>query len=181
MRKSVLFTYIKIIIVIAIIGIVAYFIANFAFEEYDKEEYETIKTDMLLIQAQTELIAQKVEIEEDDVEYIGTKIEEKEDDEKIQTLIQNQVIDIESDDSNYYCIDNEDLVELGLEGIEVEDYFIVDYESNDVIYVDGIENTEGKIVYKLSEMDIEIESDEDDNEEVEEELEAETENEAEEE
>lgn len=152
-KKSVLFTYIKIIIVIGIIIAGVYFGLRIFNKEYDKETFETIKTNMLLIQAKTELIAQKKKIEEDDVKYIGTKISKKKDDPKIKNLIDNKIIDIESKKSNYYCIDNNNLDELGLNDIRIDDYFIVDYKKNDVIYIDGIESREGKIIYKLSDME----------------------------
>ena len=152
-KKSVLFTYIKIIIVIGILIAGVYFGLRIFNKEYDKETFETVKTNMLLIQAKTELIAQKKKIEEDDVKYIGTKISKKKDDPKIKNLIDNKIIDIESKKSNYYCIDNNNLDELGLNDIRIDDYFIVDYKKNDVIYVDEIENKEGKIIYKLSDME----------------------------
>ena len=58
-KKSVLFTYIKIIIVIGIIVGAVYFGVKYLYKEYDKEAFETVKTNMLLIQAKTELVAQK--------------------------------------------------------------------------------------------------------------------------
>ena len=143
-RKSVLATYIKIIIVILIIAAAIYFAYQFFNKAYDQTAFETVKTDMLLIQGQTEVIAQKVEIEEEGAEYIGTKISEKQDDAKIQNLIQNGVIDIESKEHNYYCLDKEDLEQLGLSEIKVDDYYIVDYKQNDIISVEG---------YRLSEME----------------------------
>ena len=152
MRKNLFITYIKIILAILIICGLAYGAIKFLWKEYDKEEYEDIKTDMLLIQNKIETIAQKVEIKEEDAKYIGTKIEEKENDSKVQNLINNKVIDIYSKDSNYYYINNENLRELGLENIMVDDYYIVDYKKIDVIYIEGIENEEGNIIYKLSDM-----------------------------
>ena len=63
-RKSLAVTYIKILIVIAII-IVGIFVGIQLFtKEYSNEKFKTIKTDMLLIQGKTEVIAQKVEIKE---------------------------------------------------------------------------------------------------------------------
>ena len=153
MRKSVIFTYIKIFLVIAIIGVIIFFGIKFFNKEYDKEEFETVKTNMLLIQAKTELIAQKVDIEEKGVKYIGTKISDKKEDERIKKLIDNKVIDIDSDKSNYYCIDNNNLSELGLNDIKIDDYYIIDYKKNDVIYIYGIKDSNGNIVYKLSEME----------------------------
>lgn len=152
-RKSLVATYIKIILVILIIAALIYGAVKVLNKEYNNAEYETVKTNMLLIQGKTEVIAQQVEIEEEGATYIGTEIKEKQDDAKIQNLIQNNIIDIESKDNNYYCIDNANLEELGLGNIKTEDYFIVDYKQNDVIFVDGIENEEGNVVYKLSDME----------------------------
>lgn len=153
MRKSLFITYIKIILAILMIIGLIYGAIKFLWKEYDKEEYENIKTNMLLIQNKIETIAQKVEIKEKDAKYIGIKIEEKENDTKVQNLINNKIIDISSKDSNYYCIYNSNLKELGLEKITVNDYYIVDYKKNDVIYIDGIENKDGKIIYRLSDME----------------------------
>lgn len=152
-RKGLLKAYLKIIILILLIIATIYGIYKVASNSYSKEEFETIKTDLLLIQAQTEVVAQKVEIKEKDAKYIGTQVKEKSEDEKIQNLINNKVIDLESKDSNLYCLNNEDLKQLGLEDIQTKDYYIVDYKKNDVIYVDGIQNQDGNIVYKLSEME----------------------------
>ena len=152
-RKGLLKAYLKIIILILLIIATIYGIYKVASNSYSKEESETIKTDLLLIQAQTEVIAQKVEIKEKDAKYIGTQVKEKSEDEKIQNLINNKVIDLESKDSNLYCLNNEDLKQLGLEDIQTKDYYIVDYKKNDVIYVDGMQNQDGNIVYKLSEME----------------------------
>ena len=152
-RKGLLKAYLKIIILILLIIATIYGIYKVASNSYSKEEFETIKTDLLLTQAQTEVVAQKVEIKEKDAKYIGTQVKEKSEDEKIQNLINNKVIDLESKDSNLYCLNNEDLKQLGLEDIQTKDYYIVDYKKNDVIYVDGIQNQDGNIVYKLSEME----------------------------
>ena len=151
-RKSLAATYVKIIIVIVIIAVAGYFAYRFLNKSYNEEEFETIKTDMLLIQGKTEIVGQKVGIKEKGAEYIGTKIEEKKEEPVIQNLIQKEIIDIDSKDSTYYCLDNDDLKELELDKVTTNNYFIVDYKKNDVIYVDGIENKDGNTIYKLSEM-----------------------------
>ena len=151
-KKSLLATYIKIFIVIALMVAAIYALIKFVDNGYNKEMYETIKTNMLLIQGKTEVLAQKVEIEEKGAELVGTKIEEKKEEEPIKKLIEAGIIDIESEDNNYYCLNNEDLKSLGLENITTNSYYIVDYKKNDIIYLDGIQNESGNIVYKLSEM-----------------------------
>lgn len=153
-RKSLLATYIKIILVIIVIIAIIYGIIKIVDDKYNEEEFETIKTNMLLIQGKAEIISQKVDIKEKGAEYIGTKIKERENDAQIQNLIDNNIIDIDSKKSNYYCIDNSDLEELGLD-IKIDDYYIIDYKKNDVIYVDGIQDKNGNTVYKLSDMNVE--------------------------
>ena len=152
MRKSLFITYIKIIITILIICGLIYGAIKFLNQEYDNQEYETIKTNMLLIQNKTETIAQKVEIKEKDVKYVGTKLKEKEDDFNIQKLINSKIIDIDSKDNNYYYLDNSNLKELGLNNIELDACYIVDYKKNDIIYINVIEDNNGNVIYKLSEM-----------------------------
>lgn len=151
-RKSLLATYIKIIIVILLIAAGIYAIYRLAHKSYNEAEFETIKTDMLSIQVQTETVAQKVEIKEKGAKYIGTKIDDKLEDEKVQNLINNNIIDVESKKSNLYCLDNSNLEELGLSNIKVDSFYIVDYKQNEVIYVDGLQNSNGETVYKLSDM-----------------------------
>ena len=152
MRKSLAFTYVKIFIAIILIALIIYYAINFIQRENNSEEFETVKTDMLALQGRIEILKQQVETETEDVEYVGTEIEQKENEPQIQNLINNNVIDIDSEDSNYYCIDNSNLQELGLE-IQTDSYYIVDYEQNDVIYVDGIKDSSGNMVYKLSDME----------------------------
>ena len=151
-RKSLLATYIKIIIVILLIAAGIYAVYRLAHKSYYEAEFETIKTDMLSIQVQTETVAQKVEIKEKGAKYIGTKIDDKLEDEKVQNLINNNIINVESKKSNLYCLDNSNLEELGLSNIKVDSFYIVDYKQNEVIYVDGIQNSNGETVYKLSDM-----------------------------
>ena len=151
-RKSLLATYIKIIIVILLIAAGIFAVYRLAHKSYNEAEFETIKTDMLSIQVQTETVAQKVEIKEKGAKYIGTKIDDKLEDEKVQNLINNNIIDVESKKSNLYCLDNSNLEELGLSNIKVDSFYIVDYKQNEVIYVDGLQNSNGETVYKLSDM-----------------------------
>lgn len=151
-RKSVVLTYVKIVIVLVIIAAIIYVAVQFLGTKYNEEEFETLKTDMLLVQGKIEVVSQKIDIEEEGAEYIGTSIKENKDDEKIQNLINNNIIDINSKKNKYYCINNDSLNELGLENVRVDDYYIVDYENNEVIYINGIKNENGDTIYKLSDM-----------------------------
>ena len=54
-RKNLAVTYIKIILVILIIAVGIYYGIKALSKGYNNEEYETIKTNMLLIQGKTEV------------------------------------------------------------------------------------------------------------------------------
>ena len=150
-RKSLFATYIKIIIVILMLIAVIYIAYHFLNKGYDQTTFETVKTDMLLIQGQTEVIAQKVEIKESK-EFIGTKIGEDIENDKIKKLIQKGIIDIKSKEHNYYLLNKNDLIKLGLGELKSNDYYIVDYKKNDVVSVEEIYKQDGSVVFKLSEM-----------------------------
>ena len=62
-------------------------------------------------------------------------------------MCENGVID---DQEKYYLLSQEDLNSLGLEKIEIEDGYVVNYETDEIIYVSGFK-LDDTIYYKLSE------------------------------
>lgn len=109
---------------------------------------QTINTNMMLIQAKTKTIAEQAKFNKDTSNYKGTLISDISDNQKILKLIDNGVID---DASKYYLLSNEDLQELGLQKIDIEDGYAVNYDTEEIIYVKGFEN-DGNTYYKLSEL-----------------------------
>lgn len=113
-----------------------------------KANLQTINTNMMLIQAKTKTIAEQAKFNKDTSNYKGTLISNISDNQKILKLIDNGIID---DASKYYLLSNEDLQDLGLQKIDIEDGYVVNYDTEEVIYVKGFEN-EGNTYYKLSEL-----------------------------
>lgn len=153
MKKGYFGTYVKtILIILVIIGIIAsiiYFMKN----ELDSEQFETIKTDMLLIEGKTKVVAEKVRIKEKGVSYVGRNVKEMTEELEIKQLQERNIIDLEEKESNYYALDKSNLKELGLSTINLkEGYYIVDYKNSEVIYSKGIKDSNGNILYKLSEI-----------------------------
>lgn len=139
---------ILIIAVIAVIGGIYFFR-----DRFDSEKFETVKTNMLLIEAKTKIIGEKVKIKEKDAKYVGKEIEELKEDEKIKSLIDNEIIKLDQKDVKYYVLEKADIESMGLNNINMDDgYYIVEYMSNEIIYSAGIENEEGDTVYKLSDI-----------------------------
>ncbi len=137
-----------IIIFSTIFGFIFY--AKNKFEQENKQNYET---DMLLIQGKIKVISQEVAIKKTEELIKGKKLEENLENEEIMKLIEKDIISQEDTDfSKYYYLEKNDLDEIGLPNIKLESgYYIVNYETYEVIYSKGIE-IKDNIYYKLSEL-----------------------------
>ena len=136
-------------IIVALVLVVIYFVKS----RYQGEELETIKTNMLLIEAQTKQIAEKVNMKEKGASYVGIKIEEFLEDEQIKKLQELNMINIDEKKTNYYVLQQEHLEQLGLSEIKLEQgYYIVEYNTNEIIYSNGIQDNLGKTLYKLTDI-----------------------------
>lgn len=123
---------------------------------------QTVNTNMMLIQAKTKTIAEQAKFYKDEEGnpdtsvYKGTNISDEEINnvtsnkikEKINKLINDNVIE---DTSKWYLLSKEDLSSMGLEKIDIEDGYIVNYENDEIIFVKGFEN-EGTTYYKMSDI-----------------------------
>lgn len=153
MKKNYIGTYAKIILLIIIIALIIVGCVYFVQKQYIEENFQTVKTNMLLIEAKVKVIAEKVTMKEKDVSYIGIKLSEMEEDESIKKLLENNVISLDEKNHTYYVLKKEHLDQLGLSNIEKkEGYYIVDYKEIDVIDSMGVKNIEGKLFYRLTEM-----------------------------
>lgn len=152
MKRGYLKTYIKTLFIIVMIAAIIAGIIYFMKNGYDDEQFETVKTNMLLIEGKTKVVAEKVRIQEKDASYVGKKIEEMTDNIEIKDLQEKEIIDLGSEENNYYVLEKENLEQLGLTTIELnEGFYIVEYNSNEIIYSKGAKDSNGNIVYKLSE------------------------------
>lgn len=152
MRKGYGRVYAGILFIILVIGIIIYGVLKYAKKEVDSEQFETIKTDMLLIEAKTSIVAQKVKIKEKNAKYIGNKIENDEN-EDIKKLEEHGIIELKKE-NNYYILDDNNLDELELSvRNQKQGNYIVEYNSNEIIYTSGIKDKDGNILYKLSDIE----------------------------
>ena len=154
MKRGYFKTYVKILFFIGIITAIICGVGYFLKNEYDNEQFETIKTDMLLIEAKTKIVAEKIKMKEKDAVYVGKKIEEAKDDEDINKLQESGIINLEEKNNEYYVLEKRNLEELGLTAINLEaGYYIVEYNSNEIIYAKGIKDKNGNVLYKLSDIE----------------------------
>lgn len=109
---------------------------------------QNINTNMMLIQAKTKTISEQAKFNKDTSNYKGIKLIEVVGNEKIDELVSNHIVE---DEENYYLLSQNDLNEMELEKIQISDGYIVNYDTDEIIYVKGFKE-KGQTYYKLSEM-----------------------------
>ena len=153
MKRGYYKTYIKILMIIIIIAVMILGAIYFVNKQYDNEKVETLKTDMLLLEAKVKILEEKVNIKEKGAKYIGTELKEKKAEEEFKNLIEKEGIKVDSKKNKYYVIDNSNLEELGLGNIKLDEgYYVVDYKTNEIFYTHGIKDEDGNVKYSLSEL-----------------------------
>lgn len=148
-------TFIAMIFIVILIALLVFGVVYFTRIQVSNEKLETLKTNMLLIQAKTNVIAQDVEMKVENANLKGTKLADMKEDEIIKSFLDKGIIDENSEESDFYVLKNQDIKDLGLENVESEDgsYYIVDYKKNDIITTKGYEASDKKMYYKLSEIE----------------------------
>ena len=148
-------TYIAMIFIIVLIALIVFAVIYFARMQISKENLETLKTNLLLIQGKVELVSQHVDMKEKDTKLTGTKLADMKEDEVIKAFLEKQIIDSESKDSDFYVLKEQDLKDLELSNIQMENgmYYIVDYKTNDIITTKGYTATDGQTYYKLTDIE----------------------------
>ncbi len=146
-RKGI--TMVSLVVTIIILGILVSITVYSGGTVLKQTKLQTITTNMMLIQVKAKTIAEQAKFNSDESLYKGTKVSNITDNTKISELINSNVID---NTGNYYLLTQNDLNNIGLQKIDVQDGYIVNYDTEEVIYVRGFEN-DGKVYYKLSEFD----------------------------
>lgn len=133
------------IIVIAILASISVYTGTNIIK---KTNLQNINTNMMLIQAKTKTIAEQAKFNKDTSNYKGMKLTDVTQNEFVEKLISNHVIE---DQANWYLLSQSDLNEMGLEKIKIEEGYLVNYNTEEVMYVKGFE-ANNQTYYKLSEM-----------------------------
>ena len=148
-------TLVALIITVIVLLIIASIVVYTGTDTIKNANLQSLKTNMLLIQAKTNVIAQDVEMKVENATLKGTKLADMKEDEIIKSFLEKGVIDENSEDSDFYVLKDQDIKDLGLENVEIEDgsYYIVDYKKNDIITTNGFEASDKNMYYKLSELE----------------------------
>ena len=142
-------TLVSLIITIVVLLILAFSSVAISTNILSYTQFQTIRTNMLQIQAKAKMAEEKAGFQKDENLLVGTKIEEPTDNSKIQILFDKQII---KTDEEYYMLSKQDLEKWDLIDIHIEDGYLVNYKTDEVIYVKGVKGKQDKIYYKLTDM-----------------------------
>ncbi len=144
-------TAVLVVVIAALVSAVIYY-ARIAIA---KEELESLKTDMLLVQAKVKKITGEYTLEQKEELLKGTKIDEMAENATIQNFLEKEIIDVEEENKKYYVLDKQNLEELDLQKVKLKEdsYYIVEYTSNEVYYTKGVEYADGNTYYDIKEIE----------------------------
>ena len=109
---------------------------------------QNINTDMMLIQAKAKTIVEQAKFNKDNSNYKGTPLINVLDNKKIDKLIDEGIVE---NVTKYYLLSKDDLNSMGLEKVDIADGYLVNYETEEIIYVKGFEK-DNNTYYKLSDI-----------------------------
>lgn len=145
-------TLIALIITILILLLLAGVTAKISTSVIKIMKIENVRTNLLLIQAKIRIIHEKNTFDEEENKLVGEKIEGEE---KRNEIKNKYGVDITKDDEtqyDFYKISADDLNEMNLEEVPYDDGYIVNYETEEVIYIKGVQDEDGTTYYSLSQI-----------------------------
>ena len=121
---------------------------------YFNEKLETLRTNLVTLQAKVKVVAEEVVVKKEGAEYVGKKLSENLEEESLTNLLNEGVISNEDEHfDSYYILENaEDYSKLKVKNLNGQKT-IVNYATYEIIYVNGfiINNV---TYYKLSDFSI---------------------------
>lgn len=145
---------ISLIIIIVIFAIIIGIGVNFGLQKYKEAQIKTLQTDMLLVEWKVKSYIDNQKAEgKTEIIHLGTKVSDLKENIIIKDFLSKNVIP-ESEYDKYYVLNDEDMKNAGLEITNYEDsYYLINYETYDVIITKGCEMISGEILYKLSDIE----------------------------
>lgn len=143
-------TIISVVIMIVLIAIIAGVTITQGGTILEDANLQTLNTNMLLVQAKVKTIAEKHTFNEEENPLVGIELSERSEDKKIQKLLEEGVIKQEDLSNSYIRIWDQTTLEEQEIAIDLKgEFYIVNYQTEDVIYSKGFKTNNGSIHYNL--------------------------------
>ena len=145
---------IALLIIIVISAIIIGIGINLVLQKYKEAQSKTLETDMLLVEWKLKAYIDNQKAEgKTEISYLGKKVSELKENILIKEFLSKNIIQ-EDEYDKYYVLNDEDMESAGLEITNYENsYYLINYETYEVIITKGYETTTGKTIYKLSDME----------------------------
>ena len=134
------FLNLKLILIVLVIVILAIGAVVYIKNNLHEQELQSLSTTMLQIQAKAKVINERNKVNNTS-DYIGKEISE--DDLKKLHI---------EDNGKIRLLSKEDLEELEVTEIKQEQDFVINYENEEVYYLDGYKTEDNNIVYSLTDI-----------------------------
>lgn len=137
---------------LAVVGLIAWQIANQGMNIVSNADSQDASTSLLMAQAKQRVLSEKAILEDNKEVYVGEKFKECE----LPAIVEFKELGIIAEEEehydSYYVWSQQTLNELSV-NVKLADgeYYIVNYETNEVITTKGIKIRE-KVYYRLSEI-----------------------------
>ena len=144
-------TYTKLLIIFVIIIIIGAILLSNIVRMFETEKFESIKTNMLLIQAEANVLKGGSDMKSDVSTLKGYQLSNLPEEIDIKKFLSKGLIS-EIDYEYYYILDQKCLNDMGLSKIVLDndEYYIIDYETSEVFYTKGYTADDKTTYYKLS-------------------------------
>lgn len=155
MKKEDGLTFLGTIFLVLLIAIFVFAVVYFTKIEFAKKDIEDLNTNMLLVQAKVKKLQEDYILKKKEEILVGTKISDMKEDEVIKQFLEKKLFDPNEKNKKYYVLNNQNLQELGLNQIALQEgeYFVVEYIDAKVYYTKGLQDSDGKQYYTLSDFE----------------------------
>lgn len=142
------------IFLVIVITVLVFAAVYFFRIQYSKESLESMKTNMLSVQAKVKTIERDYILSKKEEDLKGTPLKDMQEDEVMKVFLEKNVMETEKEGSKYYVLNQENLHEMELNKIVLPEnnYYIVDYTSHEVAITSGFEHSDGNIYYTLTQI-----------------------------
>ena len=142
------------ILAIIVIAIIVFLGIRYAINFFKQEDIKELQYDILLVKTKTETVKVKNTVNSEENPLLGYQLNQLPENINIDSFKAKNIIK-EDEYEKYYLLDSECLEKMDLKELvnKHPGYYIVNYETFEVVYTEGYTNKEGVFCYKISDLE----------------------------